>query len=65
MRRLIERMERIEMNFDHIWVKQGFKSVPLSEVSSYEAMTWIFKWLREALQDGSENAASRTSGNSE
>lgn len=55
MKRLLDRMDRIEKNFDSIYVREmingEFKSVPLSEASSRAAMQWIFKWLREVIPE--------------
>lgn len=49
LQRLLARMFRIEHNFNGIWIRRGFESIPFSEATSKEAMTFIFKWLRESM----------------
>lgn len=55
MERLSQRMDRIEKNFDLIFVRAQvngeWQSVPISELPAKFAMEHIFRWLREVMPD--------------
>lgn len=49
--RLIARMERIEQNMAMIYVRHDHRTVPFHELPATVAAHWIFKWLREVIDD--------------
>lgn len=49
--RLIARMERIENNMATIFVRHDHRTVAFTELPANVAAHWIFKWLREVIDD--------------
>lgn len=60
--RLIARMERIEQNMATIFVRHDHRTVAFTELPASVAAFWIFKWLREVIDDDLQQSGTKSNG---